>query len=87
MNKIVSADDKPYLRVVSEDGEIKYVAWSDLFNKLWDDYVRGMLPNTYTRGILFDLGFTPHQVWRNMEQLQLGRAEYTESDYLEVQYV
>lgn len=87
MIEIVRADEGPYLKAVSEDGEIKYVAWSDLFNKLWDDYVRGMLPNNYTRGILFDLGCTSHQVWHAMEQLQLGRGEYKESDYLEVQYV
>lgn len=86
MKEIVRADGEPYLKVVSEDGVIKYVGWSDLFNKLWDDYVRGMLPDRYTRGILFDLGLTSHQVWHAMEQLQLGKAEYNSSDYLEVSY-
>lgn len=82
----VRASGEPYLRAVSDSGEIKYVAWSDIFNKLWDDYVRGMLPNSYTRGILFDLGLTSHQVWHMMEKLQLGKAEYDTGDYLEVSY-
>jgi hypothetical protein len=86
MNKIVRADEGPYLKVVSEDGVTKYVAWSDLFNKLWDDYVRGMLPDRYARGILFDLRLSSHQVWHAMEQLQLGKAEYSDSDYFEVSY-
>lgn len=86
MNKIVRADEEPYLKVVSDDGVTKYVRWLDLFNKLWDDYVRGMLPNSYTRGILFDLGLTSHQVWSMMEKLQLGKGEYEHYDYLEVSY-
>ena len=85
MNKIARADGGPYLILKSEEGT-KYVGWSDLFNALWDDYVRGMMPNDYTRGILFDLGLTSHQVWRAMEQLQLGKSEYDAGDYLEVSY-
>ena len=87
MTEIVKVDGGPYLKLVSGDGETTYVGWSDLFNKLWDDYVRGMIPNNYTRGILFDLGLTSHQVFHAMEQLQLGKSEYEAGDYLEVSYI
>jgi hypothetical protein len=87
MVEIVKVQEGPYLKVVTEDGATSYLGWSDLFNKIWDDYVRGIIPNSYTRGILFDLGLTSHQVFHAMEQLQLGKSEYEAGDYVEVGYL
>lgn len=87
MVEIVKVQEGPYLKVVTEDGATSYLGWSDLFNKIWDDYVRGIIPNRYTRGILFDLGLTSHQVFHAMEQLQLGKSEYEAGDYVEVGYL
>jgi hypothetical protein len=94
MVEIVRVQEGPYLKVVTEDGATSYLGWSDLFNKIWDDYVRGIILyvrgiilNSYTRGILFDLGLTLHQVFHAMEQLQLGKSEYEAGDYIEVSYL
>jgi hypothetical protein len=69
-----------------EDGNISYVYVTDLINKIWDDYVRETINNVYTRGLLKDLQFTDTQVFHMLEQLQVGRREYNNGDYLEVSY-
>lgn len=75
----------PVLKLV-EDGNTTYVYFTDLIDKIWSDYMRGIIGNVYTRGLLKDLQFTDTQVFHMLEQLQVGRREYDNYDYLEVSY-
>lgn len=76
----------PVLKLV-EDGMVSYMYLTDLMAKMWDDYVREAIDNVYARGLLKDLQFTDIQVFRMMEQLQIGRREYNSYDYREVSYI
>jgi hypothetical protein len=76
----------PVLKLV-EDGNTTYVYFTDLMDRIWNEYVRGIIDNVYTRGLLKDLQFTDTQVFHMLEQLQVGRREYEENDYREVSYL
>jgi hypothetical protein len=69
-----------------KDGNTTYVYVTDLMNKIWDDYIRAAIDNVYTRGLLKDMQFTDTQIFHMLEQLQVGRREYDNYDYLEVAY-
>jgi hypothetical protein len=69
-----------------EDGNTTYMYFTDLVNKIWDDYVRSVIGNVYTRGLLKDLQFTDIQVFHMLEELQVGRTEFIKNDYEEVSY-
>lgn len=71
---------------VTQDGETSYMYLTDLVGKIWDDYVRGIIGNVYTRGLLKDLQFMDTQIFHMLEQLQVGRREYERIDYKEVIY-
>lgn len=71
---------------LEEDGNTTYVYFTDLASRVWDDYVRGIIDNVYTRGLLKDLQFTDTQVFHMLEELQVGRAEFKRNDYNEVSY-
>lgn len=68
-------------------GERKAFSVEVIFGRIWEDYIRDMLPNRFTRGLLYDLGLSPCEVFHIMELLQGGKAEYEQSDYREVSYV
>lgn len=71
---------------LAEDGNTTYMYFTDLVDRIWEDYVRGVIDNVYTRGLLKDLQFTDTQVFHMLEQLQVGRREYNSYDYKEVMY-
>jgi hypothetical protein len=62
-------------RIVSEDRKPHYVYVVDFLGKMYDDYVDGHMNNVVARGLLADLHFTPHEIFRAMERLQLGKGE------------
>lgn len=69
-----------------EDGVASYVYVTDLMAKIWDDYIREIIGNVYTRELLKDLQYTDTQIFHMMVQLQVGRSEYIKNDYREVMY-
>jgi hypothetical protein len=70
-----------------ETGERIAVSISELFGRIWDEYVRGMMDNAYCRGLLADMTLTPCEVFHMMERLQLGKAEFDAGDYQERSYI
>lgn len=82
----------PYLtlEIPNEDTgliEKKYVSVPELFNRIWEDYIMGMIQNEYTRGLLSEIGLTPCEVFHMMEKLQGGKAEFDLNDYRGRSYV
>jgi hypothetical protein len=78
------------LEIPNEDtGQVeqKYVSIPQLFDRIWNDYIRSMIPDEYTRGMLRELGLTPCEVFHMMERLQGGKAEFDAGDYQERSYV
>jgi hypothetical protein len=69
-----------------ETGERMAVSVSVLFGRLWDEYIRDMIPNEYVRGMLGEMGLSDTEVFHMMERLQVGKAEYEAGDYREVSY-
>jgi hypothetical protein len=90
--KMAGAEDGPFicLEIPDEDtGEVvqKFVSIPVLFNRMWDDYIRGMMDSVYARGMLSELGLTGCEVFHMMERLQVGKAEFDAGDYQERSYV
>jgi hypothetical protein len=67
--------------------EEKYVSVSLLFSRIWDEYIRDMIPDEYMRGMLMDLGLNDANVVHMMGRLRAGKAEFEEGDYREVAYL
>jgi hypothetical protein len=67
--------------------EEKYVSVSLLFSRLWEDYIRDMIPDDYMRGMLMDLGLNDADVSHMMLRLKAGKAEFEAGDYREVSYI
>jgi hypothetical protein len=70
-----------------ETGERKAVSVSVLFGRIWDEYVRGMMNNTFCRGLLAEMTLSPCEVFQMMERLQMGKADFDAGDYQERSYV
>lgn len=70
-----------------ETGERKAVSVGDLFSRIWDEYIRGMMDNAYCRGLLTEMTLSPCEVFHMMELLQGGKVEFDRGDYCEVSYV
>lgn len=83
---IIRNEVKGAVLTLVEDGNVMHVYFTDLVNRIWDDYVRGKIGNVYTRGLLKDLQFTDTQIFHMLEELQVGRAEFKRNDYNGVSY-
>lgn len=89
---MVSVDDGPFIEIEIPDedtGDVqrKFVSIPLLFGKIWEDYIRGMIPDEYTREMLREIGLSGTEVFHMMERLQGGKAEYNKSDYQEMSYI
>jgi hypothetical protein len=72
-----------------ETGEVRreFVSIPMLFARIWDEYIRGFIPNEYARGMLSELGISGVDLFHMMERLQMGKAEWDKGDYQERSYV
>ena len=89
---MADVNDGPFicLEIPDEDTgtvEQKFVSIPILFSRIWDDYIRGNIPNGYCREMLRELGLSPCEVFHMMERLQMGKAEFDKGDYQERSYV
>jgi hypothetical protein len=87
-----NVNDGPFICLVIPDedtGELeqKFVSIPMLFSRIWDEYIRAMMPDEYVRGMLRELGLTDCEVFHMMERLQGGKAEFDAGDYQEISYV
>jgi hypothetical protein len=77
------------LEIPNEDTgqlERKYISIPELFNRIWDEYIRLMIPDEYCREMLKELGLSETEVFHMMERLQGGKAEFQGGDYAERSY-
>jgi hypothetical protein len=85
--KVRKAKEGLFMEFENEDGERVVMSLETMFGRIWDDFIRGILTNEYTRGILHEMGLKETEIFRLLERLQIGRTEFGRGDYKEVAYL
>jgi hypothetical protein len=85
--KVSRAEEGLFMELEKEDGKRVVVSLEAMFDRIWDDFIRGNLTDEYTRGMFGEMGLSGTEIFHLLEQLQVGRSEFEKGDYRDVSYI